>query len=95
MEHIEEFVDQRQKGWCVHCARWIGELESNRDHVPSRSLLRKPYPKNLPTVAVCTSCNEGFSLDEEYLAAFLGCVLTGSTDPERQDNPSVRRILKS
>jgi hypothetical protein len=40
------------------------------------------------------SCNEGFSSDEEYLVAFLGCVLTGSTDPERQDNPRVQRILK-
>lgn len=94
MDHIEEFVDQRQKGWCVHCASWIGEVESNRDHVPSRSLLRKPYPENLPTVPVCKSCNEGFSSDEEYLAAFLGCVLTGSTDPERQDNPRAQRILR-
>lgn len=94
MDQIEEFVDERQKGWCVHCARWIGEVESNRDHVPSRSLLRKPYPENLPTVPVCKSCNERFSSDEEYLAAFLGCVLTGSTDPEHQANTRVQRILE-
>jgi hypothetical protein len=94
MDHIEEFVDQRHKGWCVHCAHWIGDVESNRDHVPSRSLLRKPYPENLPTVPVCRSCNEGFSSDEEYLVAFLGCVLTGSTNPDRQDNPTVERILR-
>jgi hypothetical protein len=78
----------------VHCAKWIGEGESNRDHVPSRSLLRKPYPANLPTVSVCKSCNEGFSFDEEYLVALLGCVLTGSTSPDRQDNPTVERILE-
>jgi hypothetical protein len=94
MDHIEEFVDERQKGWCIHCARWIGEVESNRDHVPSRSLLRQPYPENLPTVPVCKSCNEGFSSDEEYFAAFLAAVLTGSADPERQANPRVQRILK-
>jgi len=94
MEHFEEFVDRRHKGWCVHCAKWIWEVESSRDHVPSRSLLRKPYPANLPTVSVCKFCNEGFSSDEEYLVAFLGCVLTGSTRPDRQDNPTVERILK-
>lgn len=93
MDQVEEFVDERHKGWCVHCAAWIDEVESNRDHVPSKSLLRKPYPENLPTVNVCKSCNERFSGDEEYFAAFIGCVLSGSTDPDRQRDPRVRRIL--
>jgi hypothetical protein len=43
---------------------------------------------------VCKSCNEGFSSDEEYFVAFLGCVLTGSTDPDCQDNPTAKRILQ-
>jgi hypothetical protein len=72
VDHIEEFVDQRHKGWCVHCAVWIEQVERNRDHVPSKTLLRKPYPENLPTVDVCKSCNESFSFDEEYFAAFIG-----------------------
>lgn len=93
MDHIEELVDERHKGWCVHCAAWIEQVEGNRDHVPSKSLLRKPYPANLPTVDVCKSCNESFSVDEEYFAAFIGCVLSGSTDPDRQQDPRVRRIL--
>jgi hypothetical protein len=93
MDQIEEFVDERHKGWCVHCATGIHQVESNRDHVPSKSFLRKPYPENLPTVDVCKSCNEGFSVDEEYFAAFMGCVLSGSTDPDRQHDPRVRRIL--
>jgi hypothetical protein len=42
---------------------------------------------------VCKTCNEGFSLDEEYFVAFLGCVLAGSTEPERQCDPRVQRIL--
>lgn len=32
-------------------------------------------------VEVCRQCNAGFSSDEEYLIAFLGSVLTGSTRP--------------
>lgn len=94
MDQIEEFVDERQKSWCIHCGGWIAGRECNRDHVPSQSLLRKPYPENLPLVEVCKACNEGFSLDEEYLIAFLGCVLAGSTDPDRHENPRVERILR-
>jgi hypothetical protein len=93
VEQIEEFVDERHKGWCVHCATRIHQVEGNRDHVPSKCLLREPYPENLPTVDVCKSCNEGFSGDEEYFAAFIGCVLNGSTDPDRQQEPRAQRIL--
>ena len=93
MDQIEEFVDERHKGWCVHCARRIDQVESNRDHIPSKSLLRKPYPESLPTVDVCKSCNESFSGDEEYFAAFIGCVLSGSTDPDCQQDSRVRGIL--
>ncbi len=94
MEEIEEFVDERQKAWCVHCGGSITALKANRDHVPSRGLLGKPYPANLPVIPVCAACNNGFSLDEEYLIAFLGAVLAGSTDPERQASPAAMRILE-
>lgn len=94
MDQIEECVDERQKAWCIHCGEWIEGLETNKDHVPSKCLLLKPYPPQLPTVQVCKACNEGFALDEEYLIAFLGSVLTGSTDPSNQCIPRVGRILK-
>ncbi|MEN6532402.1 MAG: hypothetical protein ABFD89_01990 [Bryobacteraceae bacterium] len=94
MDEIEEFADERQKSWCIHCGGWIALRECNGDHVPTKSLLREPYPENLPVVEVCKACNEGFSLDEEYVTAFLGCVLAGSTDPDRQRNPRVERILR-
>lgn len=93
MDQIKEFVDDRQKSWCLHCGCGIASLEINRDHVPSKSLLQKPYPDNLPVVPACKACNEGFSLDEEYLVAFLGCVLTGSTEPEGQRIQKAQRIL--
>ena len=94
MDKIEEFVDERQQSWCIHCGAWIVGVAANEDHVPSKGLLRKPRPANLPVVRICTDCNHGFSADEEYLFLFLNCVLAGSTDPETQEDPKVRRALQ-
>lgn len=55
--------------------------------------MREPRPEYLPVVQICKSCNSGFSLDEEYLVAFLSAVLAGSTEPEGQQNPSAARVL--
>ena len=93
MDDIEEFVDERQKSWCIHCNGYIADLKANHDHVPSRCLLRKPLPRKLPQVLICKACNQGFAPDEEYLAAFLGSVLSGSADPDRQLYPKVKGIL--
>ncbi|MBT5110582.1 MAG: hypothetical protein HOM25_18025 [Rhodospirillaceae bacterium] len=94
MDQINEFVDERQKSWCIHCGEFIESVDSNRDHAPSKILLLKPYPENLPVVQICKQCNEGFSLDEEYTATFLSCVLTGSTNPDTQCNPRAALILR-
>jgi hypothetical protein len=93
MQQIEDFSDKRNKAWCVHCGTPLTESETNRDHVPSKALLTEPYPPNLPVVFICKLCNDDFSGDEEYFAAFLGCVLTGSTDPQQQTDARVSRIL--
>lgn len=94
MDYIDEFVDDRQKSWCIQCGAWIGEVDTNKDHVPSKVLLQKPLPDNLPVVATCTACNSGFSADEEYLSLFLHCVMVGSTDPERHTVEKVARALR-
>ena len=94
MDYINEFVDERQKSWCIHCGYLIGDVETSDDHVPSKGLLRKPYPENLPVVKTCKSCNSDFSGDEEYLFLFLHCVLAGSTDPDRQTDAKVGRALQ-
>ena len=94
MDQIDEFVDERQKSWCIQCGTWIGDVDTNRDHVPSKVLLRKPYPENLPVVEACIACNSGFSADEEYLNLFLHCVLTGSTDPEQHPDEEIARALR-
>ncbi|MGS4985694.1 hypothetical protein SAMN05444149_107143 [Pseudosulfitobacter pseudonitzschiae] len=93
MDRIEEFVDERQQAWCIHCSRWLAGLETNEDHVPTKSFLSKPRPHNLPSVTICRECNNGFSRDEQYAVTFLSCVLSGTTEPDRQQNASAARAL--
>lgn len=91
---FNDFSDDRNKAWCLHCGTSIGQRKTNREHIPTKSLLSKPFPNNLPVAPVCADCNEGFSLDEEYFVAFLSAVLSGSTDPENQKIESAARILQ-
>ena len=84
MKGMMDFADERHKTWCIHCGAVLANVENNLDHVPSKSILDLPFPENLPTIRICRSCNTSFSNDEEYFVAFLGSVLAGSTDPERQ-----------
>ena len=93
LESIEEFVDVRQKSWCIHCARTLAGLETNKDHVPTKGFLIKPRPHHLPVVTICRRCNNGFSRDEQYAVTFLSCVLSESTDPGHQRNASAARAL--
>lgn len=83
------FVDERLKGSCVYC----GGPPETVDHVPSRVFLDDPLPENLPVVEACRECNGGFSLDEEYLACLLECVMTGTSDIEGFAREKVRRSL--
>lgn len=88
MDLVESFADDRLVTYCVHCA---GGTET-RDHCPSRMLLDKPYPENLPFLPSCASCNGGFSLDEEYFACLVECARTGSI--EAVQRPKIRRTLE-
>ncbi|UWR51660.1 HNH endonuclease [Phaeobacter inhibens] len=84
VKDFDDFSDTRNKAWCFHCSRLLGSRNTNREHIPTKSLLTKPYPENLPTVHVCSECNESFSLDEQYFVAFLSAVLSGTTNPDEQ-----------
>jgi len=89
MDPRKLFVDNRLLGACVYC----GGLPDTRDHVPSRVLLDEPFPENLPVANCCEACNAGFSLDEQYLACFIDCVISGSTSPDDVERAKVARIL--
>jgi hypothetical protein len=84
MKGMPDFSDERHKAWCIHCGAVLADVENNLDHVPSKSILDRPFPNNLPTTRLCRSCNTSFSKDKEYFIAFLGSVLAGTADPERQ-----------
>jgi hypothetical protein len=93
MDFINDYSDQRHKAWCIHCGASLISTRTNRDHIPTKTILYSPFPQNLPVVEVCMDCNESFSLDEQYTVAFLSSVVTGSVEPDRQQNPHARKIL--
>jgi len=92
LKQIREFKDERLKGYCVYCEQ--GVSDPSNDHVPSKSLLKKPFPPDIPTIKACRGCNERFALDEEYFAAFLSAVLSGSTEPDDQVLPSAANSFR-
>lgn len=98
MELLEDFGDERLKLHCIHCGVLLSSRKANRDHVPSRCLLDRPFPANPPKVTVCTKCNSSFSRDEEYLSVLLAAVITGDAVPDANMFPraakSVRRRPK-
>lgn len=81
---VEDYSDERNKSWCIHCGRWLVDVRFTRDHTPPKILLDRPFPADLAVTPVCGPCNNGFSLDEEYFSALLSAVLTGNTEPDGQ-----------
>jgi len=90
MEQVPNYADLRQTSFCAYCA---GKTET-RDHVPSKVFLDEPYPDNLPVVPACQCCNESFSLDEQYVACLIECVINGSVKPDDVKREKIRRILE-
>lgn len=90
MDQINSFADDRLLTGCVYC----GGPAETRDHVPSKCLLELPYPENLPVVGACQTCNQGSSLDEEYLICLIESVICGSNDPDKMNRPSVARAMR-
>lgn len=92
-KQFEDYSDDRHKAWCIHCGRNINSIDTNRDHVPSKSLLVKPYPDDVSTTEICEECNTSFSRDEEYFGALMSAILTGNTNPEDQTLEIGRRTF--
>lgn len=109
MREIEDFTDERLKVWCIHCGAGIADVDSNRDHVPTKSLLTKDLRERgadydrgegddfdyLPQVVVCRECNSGFSPDENYLLCVLHAVMAGTLYPDPKTKPEAASILRS
>ena len=90
MKYINDYSDDRTRNICVYCGR---EPET-REHIPSKVFLDKPYPSDLPIVDACGKCNRGFSLDEEYMACLIDCVISGSADPDMVCRESIKNSMK-
>ena len=93
MKQIYHFSDQLTSMDCIPCAETNHSGRYSRDHIPSKALLNAPYPENLMQVGMCQECNSGFSKDEEYFAAFLASVISGSTEPDPLLLPTASRTL--
>lgn len=91
MDNLKDLADARLIVGCVYCDR---HSAGTRDHVPSKVLLDRPFPENLPVVPACRECNESFAPNEEYLACFLESVLAGTTRPEEVERETVARIYE-
>lgn len=90
MEHLNNYADDRLVHGCIYC----GGPEETREHAPSKVFLDPSFPENMPIVWACSKCNNGFSLDEEYVACLIECVVAGSTSPDDIRRPRVGNILR-
>lgn len=92
MKVLNSFIDSRlvEPETCVFC---LGTPET-RDHCPSRIFLDSPYPDNLPVAPACEDCNNRFSIDEEYLACLISCVIAGSTQTADMERIKIKKILE-
>ena len=90
MDPRQLFVDERLAGLCVYC----GGIPDTRDHVPSKVLLDRPYPPNLPVVPCCHRCNESFSAHEKYVACLVECALTGASESGAVQRSTIKRLLE-
>lgn len=88
--HPPSHGDRRMLAYCIHC----GARPDTEDHNPSYVFLDKPYPDELAVVGVCDGCNNSFSGDEPYLAAFIEAARTGDATPGPKWRKKMRSVVK-
>lgn len=90
MRQRREYGEGHLERMCYYCGSWADTV----DHVPSKVLLDKPYPENLPVVPCCKKCNREFSLDEEFVAVLFECVRWQTFDINEFKRDIVRKIVE-
>ena len=93
MKQIYHFSDQLAGMDCIPCDDGSHSSRYSQDHIPTKAFLNPPSPENLMGVGMCQECNSGFSEDEEYFAAFLASVISGSTEADPLQFPTASRTL--
>ena len=92
MIQIEPQNDTRYEDICCYCQKQF-DNDKTRDHIPSKVLLDKPYPENLPIAFCCFNCNQSFSTDEEYFACIIEYLIAGTKNAEEIQREKIRKIL--
>lgn len=83
-------VTGRSERQCVYC----GGPPDDLDDVPPKFFLDKPLPENLYKVGSCRVCNNGASLDEQYVGCLIDVALVGSVSDAARLRPKVFRTLR-
>jgi hypothetical protein len=91
MKYFNNYADNRVNGQCLYC----GDFPDTNEHVPPKVFLDAPFPENLPVVESCVKCNQSFSLDEQYMACLLDCVISETTNPDEVYRETVKKTLKA
>jgi hypothetical protein len=81
-----------RRGICAYCGR---EKQLTDDHVPPKSLLKKPYPPNLWTVPACRDCHVALQKDDDYTRTVNTLDVRSANNPDAQSNlPAILRSLE-
>ena len=94
MKFVPDFSHSGLKAWCIFCRTALSNQNASKEHVPSKVFLQKPYPENLGVIYTCSSCNNRFSLDEEYSAVVVSVMKSGNCDPKRQAISTASKIME-
>lgn len=96
MNNNKLFLDERLvQNICSLCGEVITpDTKITKEHVIPRVFLEKPFPKELPTTLSCLKCNNSYSIDEQYLACLIECVISGTTDPNKIVRKRISRTLE-
>ena len=84
------FMDKRlHLESCVYCG---GDPET-KEHIPPKIFLDLPHPEDLPVIRACRLCNNSKSIDEEYLACLLECIVCGTTNINSLERDKIKKAL--
>lgn len=97
MKKLDPHSDERvlgATGRMEHQCAYCGGPPDDFDDVPPKFFLDEPLPENLYKVGSCRTCNNGASLDEQYVGCLIDVALVGSVSDAARLRPKVLRTLR-
>lgn len=80
---------------CPYCRKQIRKRDSQRDHVPPKSIFSNPKPLNLKTVRCCAKCHREESRGDEVLKVIAALGLMRSRYSKRIKSEASRALARS